>query len=296
MHRRAIFPGFFSKLPRSKSRSRQPVASRLGAHIKNRVTDAARCSSSDLLVPQHTQAEHIHQRIPLVALVEIHFSADCRNANAIPIMRNARNHARKQTPVVVNRRRLHIRRDRSKPQRVQIENRTRTHRKNIADNSAHPSRCTLERLHRARVIVALHFECHSPAVTDVDNPGILFARTDQHARTIRGEFAQLGLGIFIRTMFTPHHRENAQLGHVGVAPQDGSNAIILLGSDAVFCDDFLRNEFGHVGKIKPQRVAVSSRTAVRHPVNPAAARTPSPGEASSQIPFAKRCRCLRYYG
>ena len=38
---------------------------------------------------QHAEAERVHERIALIRLVEIHLARDGRDAEAIPVMRDA---------------------------------------------------------------------------------------------------------------------------------------------------------------------------------------------------------------
>src|SRR5688572_29754822 len=53
-------------------------------------------------MPQHPQAKNVHERIPFKAFVEIDFSADRRHADAIAIMRDARDHAGEQPAILMN--------------------------------------------------------------------------------------------------------------------------------------------------------------------------------------------------
>ena len=67
----------------------------------------------------------------------------------------------------------------------------RTHREDVADDSADAGGRALERLDRARMIVALHLERDRPAVADVDHAGVFFAGFDEHRRAGGGKFLQL---------------------------------------------------------------------------------------------------------
>jgi hypothetical protein len=49
-------------------------------------------------------------------------------------------------------------------------------------------------------------------------------------------------------MLTPHDGENAEFGEVGLASEDGFDAFVFVGRDAVFGDDF-GCDGGHIGRI-----------------------------------------------
>ena len=57
-------------------------------------------TARDLFVPQHAEAERVHERIALIGLVEIHLARDGRNAEAIPVMRDAADDASEEAAVV----------------------------------------------------------------------------------------------------------------------------------------------------------------------------------------------------
>jgi hypothetical protein len=49
-------------------------------------------------------------------------------------------------------------------------------------------------------------------------------------------------------MLTPHDGENTEFGEVGLASEDGLDAFVFVGRDAVFGDDF-GCDGGHIGRI-----------------------------------------------
>ena len=69
------------------------------------------------------------------------------------------------------------------------QNRPRAHRENIADDPADAGGRALERFDRARMIVALDLERDRPAVADIDDAGIFFARFDQNVRPRSSEIS-----------------------------------------------------------------------------------------------------------
>src|SRR6266542_1948307 len=76
---------------RSKRCSGQTIASCLCAHVKDRITDAASCSARQLLMTQYTETKDIYEGIPLETLIKIDFTANCRDPNAITVMRDPGN-------------------------------------------------------------------------------------------------------------------------------------------------------------------------------------------------------------
>src|SRR5207247_7927690 len=80
-------------------RARHTIAPCLRADVKRRVTDSASSATSQLFVSQNAEAKDVHQRIPFKAFVEINFAADRRDADAIAIVRNARDNTGKEPPV-----------------------------------------------------------------------------------------------------------------------------------------------------------------------------------------------------
>src|SRR4029077_8075958 len=90
----------FGQFARCKGGASQTVAPSFSANIKNRITDSAGRTAGKSLMSQHAETENIHQRIALETFVEIDFTADDRNADAVAIMCDAGDNAGKQSPVV----------------------------------------------------------------------------------------------------------------------------------------------------------------------------------------------------
>src|SRR5437016_383156 len=99
LHRRPVFSRFFRQLTRSKRGAGQTIAPRFRAHVKDRVTDPTGCATSQLFVSQNAEAKNVHQWIAFKAFVEINFTADGRDADAIPVVRNPRNDTGEEPPV-----------------------------------------------------------------------------------------------------------------------------------------------------------------------------------------------------
>ena len=99
LHRRPIFARFLGQFARRKSRARKTIATRLRADIKNGIANAAGGAARDLFVTQHAEAKNIYQRIAFETFIEINFAADCRDAEAISVMRDAGDDAGEQPPI-----------------------------------------------------------------------------------------------------------------------------------------------------------------------------------------------------
>ena len=132
---------------------------------------------------------------------------------------------------------------RPEAQRVQAKLRARAHRENIANDSADAGGRALEWFDRARMIVDFDLERDRPAITDIDDAGVFFARLHQNVWAGRGKFPQLAAGIFVGTMLAPHHRKNSQLGEVRFAPENFFDALIFLRRQAMFGHNF-RSDLG----------------------------------------------------
>src|SRR5205807_10427751 len=96
---RAVLARFFGQFARGEGRASQTIATGLRAHIENGVAHAACCAACKLVVSQHAETENIYQRIALETFVEINFAADCGNANAIAIVRDAGDNAGEEPPI-----------------------------------------------------------------------------------------------------------------------------------------------------------------------------------------------------
>jgi hypothetical protein len=128
-------------------------------------------------------------------------------------------------------------------QRVEVGDRARAHREHVAQDPADACRGPLIGFDVRRVVVALHLEDRRLAIADVDDAGIL-ARAADHLRAGGGELFQMDTRGFVRTMLGPHHREDAQLGQIGLATERMEHAIIFFGGQPVLGDD-LGGDVGH---------------------------------------------------
>ena len=211
-----------------------PIAAGLSAHVNHRIPYAHGLAVENLALPEHTQRENIHQRIPVVAGLKHALAAHGRNAKTVPVMRDAAHHAfhNPRVPCAV----LRIV-QRSEPQRIHHRNRPRAHGENVAQNSAHARSRALKRLNETRMIVGFNLERNRPAVADIDNAGVL-PRALQHQLAASRQLLQMQPRAFVRTVLAPHHAENAQLCITRLASKQRYNLFIFRASQLVRSDDF----------------------------------------------------------
>ena len=236
LHGGAVFLGFLGELARGEGGSGKAITAGFGSDIENGIAHALGGSAGDLLVLEDAEAEDIDERISRVAVVEIHLAADGRDADAISVVGDAIHHACEEAAVGGGL--LGVSADVAEAEGIHREHRAGAHGEDVADDAANACGCALEGLDGAGVVVALHFECDGPSIADVDDAGIFLARFHEDARAGDGEFFQLELRIFVGAMLTPHDGENAEFGEVGLASEDGFDAFVFVGCDAVFGDDF----------------------------------------------------------
>ena len=92
------------------------------------------------------------------------------------------------------------------------------------------------------MIVALHLERNCPAISNIDNPGILFTRFHQNAWAAGGKFLQFSSRVLVGAVLAPHHRENAELGEVRLATQYFFDPLELFRSEPVLLSERQRDD------------------------------------------------------
>lgn len=246
LHGGAVFLGFLGEFAGGEGGSGEAITAGFGSDIENWIAHALGGSAGDLLVLEDAEAEDIDERISRVAVVEIHLAANGRNADAISVVGDAIYHSCEEAAVGGGL--MGVAADVAEAERIHREHRAGTHGEDVANDAADACGRALEWFDGARVVVALHFECDGPSVADVDDAGIFLARLHEHAGAGDGEFFQLELRIFVGAMLTPHDGENAEFGEVRLASEDGFDAFVFVGRNAVFGDDF-GCDGGHIGRI-----------------------------------------------
>ena len=145
----------------------------------------------------------VDEDVAVVGGVEIDLAADGRDADAIAVAADARDHAGDEVP------RLGVIGP-AEAQRIQVGDRPRAHGEDVAQDAADARRRALIGLDVGRVVVALHLEDRRVAVADVDHAGIL-ARSADHPRRLGRQLLQVDARALVAAMLRPHDREDAEL-------------------------------------------------------------------------------------
>ena len=158
------------------------IAARLGPHINNGIANTRCLGGENTISARNADSHGIHQRIAVIAWVEIHLPAHGRHAHAIAVTANTAHHTINNA--------LHARRiRRAKTQRIQIGNRPRTHGKDITQNAANTCRRAIIGFDVGWVVVAFHFENRGQTLSDINNASIL-TRALNHPRRLGWQFLQ----------------------------------------------------------------------------------------------------------
>ena len=169
-------------------------------------------AAGDLAVAQYPKAKDIHQRIAGIRFVEIGLAANRWDPDTVSVVGNARDDARKKVTVggIC---------ERTETQRIQTKDRPCTHRKDVANDAAHPRGGSLKGFNGAGMVVTFHFESHRPIIADIDHPGIFLSGPHQHPIATGGKFPQFELRILVGTMLAPHDRKTPSSVKFGSRPR-----------------------------------------------------------------------------
>src|SRR5262245_3695000 len=85
------------------------------------------------------------------------------------------------------------------------------------------------------MIVRLDFEDRCEAIADIHGAGVLTGPL-QHLRTLCGERPQVHTRALVTAVLRPHHREDAEFGQIGLAPEEFHDALVLVALEAVAFD------------------------------------------------------------
>ena len=229
LHRRALFVGILAKVGAGHGRAVDPVAPGLRPDIDDRIADARRRRIEDLVLRRDADGHRIDQDVAVIGGVEIDLAADRGDADAIAIAADPSDHAGDEV--------AHLGMvGPPEAQRVEVGDRPRAHREDVAQDSADPGRRALIGLDVARVVVALHLEDGGLPVADVDHAGIL-ARAADHPRRLGRQLLEVDARAFVRAMLGPHDRKDAELDQIGLAAKRVEDAVIFVGGKAVLGDD-----------------------------------------------------------
>ena len=111
-------------------------------------------------------------------------------------------------------------------QPVEQRDRSRAHRRDVAQDPADAGRGALERLHRGGVVVALDLEGDGEPVAEVEHAGVL-AGALEHARALARQPPQQQGGVLVAAVLRPHQREDRELEVVRLALEQRDDTIVL---------------------------------------------------------------------
>ena len=178
-----------------------------------------------ILGPQHPRTQCVDQWITGVGGVEHRLTAHVGQTQGVAVTTHAAHHTVDDAPGVGGI-------GGTEAQLIHHRDRPSAHRHDVADDATHTGGRTLVGLDVARVIVRLDLEGDSPAVTDIDDAGVL-ADSGEHRRPhlVGGglpEVAQVHLRRFVAAMFGPHHRVHREFGVGGAATEDLFDPVVLV--------------------------------------------------------------------
>ncbi len=170
-------------------------------------------------------SEGVDQRVTCIGLVEDRLAADVRQAEGVSVSTDTTHDTVDDATGIGGV-------SSTEPKLIHDGDRTSTHGHDVADDAADTGRRTLVGLDVRRVVVALDLERDCPAVTDVDDAGVL-TDTGQHvgAHLVGGglaEVSEVDLGGLVRAVLAPHHRVHRQFGVRGTAAQDLLDACVFV--------------------------------------------------------------------
>ena len=164
---------------REHARAADAVAARRRAEQHRQVAGALGPGEHEPFGRKDAEAEHVHERVVAVRVVEHDLAADGRHADRVAVAADAGHDALEE----IARARVV---ERAEAQRIHQRDRTRAHREDVADDAADAGRRTLVRLDRRRMVVTLDAHRDRETVADVDDTRAL-TRTDEHPRRLGRE-------------------------------------------------------------------------------------------------------------
>jgi hypothetical protein len=170
-----------AQLLAGEGRAVDAVAAGARAHRHDRVADAARLAADQLVRAHQTDRHGVHERVPLVRVVEVHLTADVRNADGVAVIADALDDTRRTGSG-----RAAV--ERAEAQRIEDGDRPRAHGEDVTQDAAHAGGRAFVRLDRRRVVVRFDLERDGEAVADVDDARVL-AGTLQHPRRLRRQLS-----------------------------------------------------------------------------------------------------------
>ena len=245
---------------REHARATDPVPPGRGAEQDCEVPDSFSAREHEPVHREHTQTQHVHQRVASVAVVEDELAAHRRDADRVAVAADAADDTFEQVP------RARIV-EWPEPEWVHERDRPRPHREDVADDPADARRRALVRLDGRWMVVTLDAHRDREAVAHVDHARAL-TRADEHPRRLGGKASEVRPGRLVRAVLGPHHRVHRELEVGRLAFELGHHGGELVVGHSELTVQRLRHS---ASLTKPNRpTAVRVETAKRLVVNTSA--------------------------
>ena len=219
-----LFLGFLGEHGGGHGCAVNAVAAGFRSDINHRIADAGGAAEENFVVAKDAEGEDVDQRIAVIAGLEDAFAAHGGHAEAVAVMRDAADHAFKNSAIAIAPGGIV---ERTEADGVEHRDRSCAHGENVAQNAADAGGRALEGLDEAGVVMRFDLEGDGLAfafgvLADIDDAGV-FPGTDQHARALCGQLPQVQAGALVGAVLAPHDREDADFGWIGLAAEDGAD-------------------------------------------------------------------------
>ena len=228
LHRGPLGIRILAEIGARHGRAVDSVAPGLGADIDDRIAHPGGGGIEDPVGIGDANGHRVDEDVAVVCGVEIGLARDCRHPDAIAVAADPGDNALDQM--------LHLGMlGTPEAQCIGVGDGPRAHGEDIAQDAANPGRRALIGFDVAGVVVALHLEDGSLPIADIDHARVLAGAADHPGRFGR-QFLQVQARALVGAMLRPHHRKDAELDHIGLAPQRIEHALVFLGAETVLLD------------------------------------------------------------
>ena len=222
LHAGQVVGCVFADILGCESRSVDAVFAGCRTEDIHRIARPVGCGAYGFAHFHQAYAHRVDEDIGFVAVVEIHFTTDGRNAECIAVITDAFHHAFEEPLGAFSF-------DIAEAQRIELCNRTGAHGEHIAVDAAHAGGCTLVWFDGAGVVMAFDLEAAGQSVADIHQSGIFFTGLGEQFAAVAGKGFQPGDGVFVAAVLAPHHGIHTQFIEVGGPAQDFPDFVKFFG-------------------------------------------------------------------